>query len=163
MNLRLRRPRPNEAATLSDIGRRSKAHWGYDDAFMHASADELTVSAESLEDPSEYWQLAELDERIAGYIGVIPVAADTAEIEAMFVEPEFIGTGVGRHLFIAARDAARAQGYTCLSIQSDPYAAGFYEAMGAKRIGDRPSDSVPGRSLPLYELDLTKVHYETES
>ena len=124
---------------------------------MRACGDELTVSAKSLADPSEYWQLAEVDDRIAGYIGVVPVSADIAEIEAMFVEPEFIGTGVGRHLFIAARDAAKAQGYTCLSIQSDPYAAGFYEAMGAERIGDRPSDSVPGRSLPLYELDLKKA------
>lgn len=147
---------------LSGIGWRSKAHWGYDEAFMLACRDELAVSPASLTDPAEYWQLAELDGRVAGYIGVVSRSVDTAEIEAMFVEPEFIGSGIGRRLFLAARDAARARGYTCLVIQSDPQAAGFYEAMGAKRVGDRPSDSVPGRSLPLYEFDLTKLSEQTE-
>ena len=162
MNVRLRKPKPDEAAALSDIGWRSKAHWGYDDAFMRACRDELTVSAESLTDSAGYWQLAEVDGRIAGYIGVVPESADTAEIEALFVEPGFIGSGIGRHLLLAATDAARARGYTHLVIQSDPDAAGFYEKMGAKRIGDRPSDSVPGRGLPLYELDLTKPYERTE-
>lgn len=163
MTLKLRRPEPEEAAALSDIGWRSKAHWGYDNAFMRACRDELTVSAESLTDSAEYWQLAEVDGRIAGYIGVVPESADTAEIEALFIEPEFIGSGIGRHLLLAATDAAKARGYTVLLIQSDPDAAGFYEKMGAKRIGDRPSDSVPDRRLPLYELDLTKANKRTES
>jgi len=158
VNVRLRRPEPGEAATLGDIGWRSKAHWGYDDAFMHACRDELTVSEESLTDPSEYWQLAEVDGRIAGYVGLVPESADTAEIEALFVEPEFIGSGIGRLLLLAATDAAKARGYTGIVIQSDPDAAGFYEKMGAKRVGDRPSDSVPGRNLPLYVLDLTTTH-----
>jgi len=30
----------------------------------------------------------------------------------------------------------------------------FYVAVGAKQIGTRESDSVPGRFLPLFELDL---------
>jgi hypothetical protein len=33
--------------------------------------------------------------------------------------------------------------------------AGFYERNGAVRIGEEPSDAVPGRRLPLYELSLT--------
>jgi protein Tex len=32
--------------------------------------------------------------------------------------------------------------------------AGFYERNGAVRIGEAPSDAVPGRLLPLYELRL---------
>ncbi len=163
VEVRLRKPEPGEAAVLSAIAWRSKAHWGYDDAFMRACRDELTVSAESLKDSSEYWQLAEVDGRIAGFIGVVPESTDTAEIEALFVEPEFIGGGIGRHLLLAATDAAKARGYTVLVIQSDPDAAGFYEKMGAKLVGDRPSDSVPGRRLPLYELDLTKAYEQTEA
>jgi hypothetical protein len=33
--------------------------------------------------------------------------------------------------------------------------AGFYERNGAVRSGEAPSDAVPGRLLPLYELWLT--------
>ena len=41
-----------------------------------------------------------------------------------------------------------------LTILADPNAAGFYERNGAVRIGEAPSDAVPGRLLPLYELRL---------
>ena len=35
-----------------------------------------------------------------------------------------------------------------------PNAAGFYERNGAVRSGEAPSDAVPGRLLPLYEVRL---------
>ena len=41
-----------------------------------------------------------------------------------------------------------------LAILADPNAAGFYERNGAVRIGEAPSDAVPGRLLPLYEVRL---------
>jgi hypothetical protein len=37
---------------------------------------------------------------------------------------------------------------------ADPNAAGFYERSGAVRVGEAPSDAVPGRRLPLYEIRL---------
>jgi hypothetical protein len=41
-----------------------------------------------------------------------------------------------------------------LDIEADPFAAGFYERMGARRIGTVASGVIPGRWLPLYRLDL---------
>ena len=41
-----------------------------------------------------------------------------------------------------------------LTILADPHAAGFYERNGARQIGEAPSDAIPGRSLPLYEIML---------
>jgi hypothetical protein len=41
-----------------------------------------------------------------------------------------------------------------LTILADPNAAGFDERNGAVRIGEAPSDAVPGRLLPLYEIRL---------
>jgi hypothetical protein len=34
-------------------------------------------------------------------------------------------------------------------IASDPFAEPFYRAMGAERIGETPSDAIPGRLIPL--------------
>jgi hypothetical protein len=45
-----------------------------------------------------------------------------------------------------------ARGFRVLEIQGDPNAARFYERVGARRIGERESASVPGRMLPLFEL-----------
>jgi hypothetical protein len=41
-----------------------------------------------------------------------------------------------------------------LTILADPNAAGFCERNGAVRIGEAPSDAVPGHLLPLYEIRL---------
>ena len=40
-------------------------------------------------------------------------------------------------------------------IQGDPHAEGFYRSIGARRIGTRLSESIPGRELPLFSIDLT--------
>ena len=42
-----------------------------------------------------------------------------------------------------------------MAILADPNAAPFYERMGARFVSHAPSDAIPGRTLPLYEYDLT--------
>ena len=42
-----------------------------------------------------------------------------------------------------------------MTILADPHAAPFYERMGARFVRNAPSDAIPGRTLPLYEYDLT--------
>ena len=70
------------------------------------------------------------------------------------VEPRHIRSGVGRALLAHAIAEARRRGAERLTILADPNAAGFYERNGAVRIGEAPSDAVPGRVLPLYEVGL---------
>ena len=45
--------------------------------------------------------------------------------------------------------------FRSMLIHGDPHADAFYRAMGARKIGTRPSESIPGRELPLYNIDLT--------
>ena len=47
---------------------------------------------------------------------------------------------------------ARRRGATRLTILADPNAAAFYERNGARKIGMAPSDAIPGRFVPLYEI-----------
>jgi hypothetical protein len=44
--------------------------------------------------------------------------------------------------------------YERLLIQSDPFAEGFYLRLGADRIGEVPSQALPGRVLPLLVYPL---------
>ena len=53
-----------------------------------------------------------------------------------------------------AIDEARRRGAKRLTILADPYAAAFYERHGARPVGEAPSDAIPGRLLPLYEVAL---------
>lgn len=152
--VRLRAARPDEAGALTELALRSKAYWGYDDDFIAACRDELTVQLGDIDAGRVI--VAEVDGGLGGFstlVGTPPVA----EVEALFVEPEHIGAGfgIGTTLFAALCDAARGAGFTRLLIEADPNAAGFYEHLGAVKVGDRPSGSIPGRTLPLLELDIS--------
>jgi predicted N-acetyltransferase YhbS len=76
------------------------------------------------------------------------------ELDALFVAPEHIGTGLGKALMGWAIRTARAAGAARLSILSDPHAAPFYRHLGARDVGSEPSPPPPGRTLPLLHLQL---------
>jgi GNAT superfamily N-acetyltransferase len=80
--------------------------------------------------------------------------ADTLDLDKLFIEPRHIRAGFGRILLTHAIDEARRRGARRLTILSDPYAAAFYERNGARLVGEASSDAIPGRSLPLYEINL---------
>ena len=79
---------------------------------------------------------------------------DERYLGGLFVEPAFIGTGLGRALMRHALAAARASGARTMVIHGDPNAGPFYEASGAVVVGRVPSGSIPGRTLPTFEIDL---------
>ena len=150
----IRPARREEATLLTGLSVRSKAYWGYDPAFIDACADELRIASDDLSDPEQVWRVACRGERIAGVYGLSPVDAETVELEALFVEPGDIGSGVGRRLVDDAIAVARSKGFSRIRIQGDPNAEGFYLAIGARRAGERESGSIPGRFLPLFEISL---------
>ena len=150
----LRLARVGEAESLTSLCMRSKAHWGYDAEFMRLCMPSLTVSEESI---TQGRVLVATDE--AGRtIGTVSVGqdGDDAELGLMFVDPPAIGDGVGRALFEAAARLARKLGYRRMTILADVNAAPFYERMGARFVSHRPSDAIPGRTLPFYEYDLAE-------
>ncbi|MEV7678433.1 GNAT family N-acetyltransferase [Streptomyces sp. NPDC088341] len=141
--MRIRNARPDEARALSGLVLRSKAHWGYDEAFMAACRTELTISAADI--AARRMVVAE-DEKSGAALGVASLEgkAPDGTLGLLFVEPRAIGRGIGRTLYAHVLDAARAEGIERLTIDSDPHAVGFYRALGA-----RP---VPGGAEPLSRL-----------
>lgn len=150
-SLVIRSPLLTELDALSTLQMRSKAYWGYDAEFIRACKEELTLRPEHLTETAVV--VADLDGRPAGVAQVGPYGQD-ADLLALFVDPPFIGKGLGRALFDWCLSAARDISQTRLLIDAEPGAAAFYEHMGARRIGTRPSGSIPGRMLPLYEIPL---------
>jgi GNAT superfamily N-acetyltransferase len=149
--LALRPARPEEGAALTELCLRSKAVWGYDDAFMQACRKELTLTPATM--LASQVQVAELDGRLAG-MAEVKSSGDTAQLEKLFVEPAMLRTGAGRKLFDWAKATARAAGATVLVIEADPDAAEFYRRMGAVDDGLVPSGSIPGRRIPRLNLLL---------
>ena len=148
----LRAARPDEAGALSRIAFASKAHWGYDAAFMAACREELTVSEAQIGERDIL--VAERDGVLLGFGGLCPREDGEPEIWHLFVAPEAMGQGAGRLLTAALIEKARATGVQRLWVESDPNAESFYQACGFRRVGETPSGSIAGRSLPLLVMDF---------
>ncbi|SEN55156.1 GNAT family N-acetyltransferase [Lihuaxuella thermophila] len=150
--LSFRRAQPAEAPILSEIAFRSKAYWGYDAEFMAKAREELVITAEAVRTNLIYTAVSD-EQRILGFYeltGHPPVI----KLSALFIDPAVIRRGIGRKLFAHALKIARKMGAKKLLIDSDPNAKGFYESMGAVQMGEVPSGSIPGRMLPLLEIEI---------
>jgi pimeloyl-ACP methyl ester carboxylesterase/GNAT superfamily N-acetyltransferase len=151
--LRLRPGRPQDAVALTELALRSKAHWGYDDAFMAACRAELTLTAGQI---SARRTVVAEESGTGTPAGFVTLEGEPPHgvLGMLFVAPDAMGRGAGRLLYgHALREAARL-GFTRIAIDADPNAEPFYRAMGAVTVGRVPSGSVPGRTLPLMRADV---------
>lgn len=175
--LRIRRARLEEADTLAprltELCRRSKAHWGYPQELLERWADDLRIEpadidrdvvllAEATDDAPGGPDLSHL--LLLGFarVGVDPdTDASTgagpriARLHDLWVEPQVMGQGIGRTLMEAAIEVARTLPAERLRVVSDPNAEPFYERFGTTRVGEEDSDIVAGRRLPILELPLS--------
>lgn len=159
---RNRPPQIRDAATVdcdavTELCMRSKRSWGYDQDFMNQSRAALTLTPERLED----WTVRLAESPGGKLIGVVAAslgdARREAELELMFVEPAWMGAGVGAALMKDLANRLLSHGVETLWILSDPDAEPFYHRLGAIRVGLRPSDAIAGRRLPWLRLDLVRA------
>jgi N-acetylglutamate synthase-like GNAT family acetyltransferase len=146
----IRPARKGEAKLLTALAIRSKAIWGYSPDFMRACEAELTIDEEALD--SVFVKVHE--DEVVGLYSLQKLSGECVELQALFVEPNRLRRSYGTELLEDARRRARAGGYRTMVIQGDPNAAAFYRFIGAIQVGERESESVPGRMLPLFELVL---------
>lgn len=143
---------PAEADALTQIALAAKRHWGYPECWIEIWMPQLTFRPEYFES-NETWAAVDGDMPIAFY--TLLEANEIASIENLWVQPEYMGQGIGKQLFLHAVANARARGYQTLQLEADPNALSFYERMGMHKIGERHSE-VDGqlRILPIMEISL---------
>lgn len=156
-SLNIREAFPDEACLLSDLALLSKAHWGYSQDFLDSCRSELTVDPAQIGSDSYQCFAAVQAGVIIGFYALKRLSEDDYELEALFVAPEHIGTGIGRALITHAKHTLSQRGAARLIIQGDPNATLFYVAAGGRKIGARESGSIPGRHLPLFEIEIRSI------
>jgi GNAT superfamily N-acetyltransferase len=149
----IRRARSEESGYLTGLTIRSKAHWGYEAAFMEAVRDELEFQPSKFQPDFHVYILEENGERL-GFCSLIPIDRETIELHDLFLDPERIGKGYGKQLWSYAVNLARDLGYYKLILTADPHAEPFYARQGAVRIGEKASKAFPARQLPQMEYSL---------
>ena len=96
--------------------------------------------------------------RPVGVAAVEPAGSERGfDLSLLFVEPVANGKGVGRMLFEAAVAFVARQSGASLSLLANPLPAPFYRHLGAVRVGEAPSDAIPGRALPLFEYVISRA------
>ena len=136
--------RADDEDRLRQVARASKAHWGYDAERVRTWAAGLEYAGKDV------WVADE-----AGPVGyaTLTVAAELAQLDELWVEPSWIGGGVGSELFRFVAARAESLGALRLEWAADPNSVGFYERMGARLLRDSPP-SEWGRILPVMGIEL---------
>ena len=151
--MQIMRAQPDDAAKLTKIAFVAKRHWGYPEKWMQHWSESLTIRQDFISSNETYSAI--IDGQPVGFYGL---SSDGGQLwlEHLWVLPEAMGRGVGRALFVHALKRARALGFQSLEIESDPNAEGFYQRMGARRVGANVTE-MDGRrrELPVlvYEID----------
>jgi GNAT superfamily N-acetyltransferase len=143
---RLRPAVPEDYERVRELTCDSKAHWGYDRDFVRSWAEGL-----SFESDRERW-VAECDGVVVAWAAIVPPAGGVVVLDDLWVDPAWIGRGLGGRLFRRAVDRARELGAVRLEWGAEPNAVGFYEKLGGRKLRDHVTEW--GRVAPWMGLDL---------
>ena len=149
--MNIRQASSEEAAELTRIAHDAKRHWGYPEHWIEHWDADLTITPEFISNNQVF--VAEDGDRLSGFYA-LTIKDQKAELEHMWVAPDSIGTGIGKALFLSAMQKAAELKLRSVEISSDPNAEGFYQKMGAYRVGESTSevDGEP-RILPRLSID----------
>lgn len=149
----IRPARTDEAAALTAIAHAAKRHWGYPEAWIERWRDVLTITPAYIRGHVVFVAV-DGDDRPRGFYALV-MDGTNAVLDHLWMEPAWMGRGLGRELLVHALATARARGAARLEIDSDPHAEAFYRRMGARRVGEVRADvdGVP-RVLPRMEITL---------
>ena len=149
MKPRITKATPSDTDAMTELIIASKQHWGYPDEWIQLWMNELTITPEKLDERDFY--LGKNREEIIFIYAISSLGGDEYELEDCWVAPSHIGQGFGHLLFDDLKSRLIVLGCSRLLIISDPNAAGFYNKMGAFKIGEKPT-KIEGRNFPVFEF-----------
>jgi len=136
---------------LNEITIAAKAHWGHDLSWVEqwvAAGDFAGVAVSH----DEAW-VVEIDGSIAGW-SALQLRGEVAWLEDLWVDPAYMGRGVGTALFREATTRATRAGAQRMEWEADLDAVGFYQRMGGRPVRDSDVTEL-GRILPIMAFDLS--------
>ncbi len=145
--MQIRQAHPHEADLLTDIAIKAKSHWGYDPDQIETWREFLTFTPEYVQ-ANSVW-VAVVEDEVAGVAGIEHTDDDGTVLEHLWVLPDYIGQGIGKHLFLHVAELEHEFEFT-----SDPNADNFYIKMGAVKIGEYES-ILQGRMLTKFRYTKT--------
>ena len=157
----IRRAAKEEADMLTAISFRSKRYWNYPESYYEIWHDELTITAEYIDQHEVY--VAELNEEVIGYYSIIHLDRDMEIsgiplargywLEHMFVLPAHMGCSIGTGMISHLFKICNLKNISRINVLADPNAREFYTKRGFTFVREYPS-TIEGRTTPLLTLSL---------
>lgn len=131
--VRIRHAVAGEKDALEMLQRRSSDIWGQYRERLAANPDAIELALTFI-DRGLVRVAVDDDDTPVGFSVVIPTDAHVHELDGLFVEPVYLGCGVGRALVEDAAARAAGGGAASLEVTAGP-AQGFYEKLGFEVTG----------------------------
>jgi len=147
----IRPARADEGERLRGIARAAKAHWGYDEDWVRGWAAQGDFTPEAL--AGKPVLVAEFGGHALGFASLIP-QGEVCVLGDLWIDPDWIGRGIGTRLFEACAERARDLGATRMEWEAEPKAVGFYEKLGGRYLRDSEPTQL-GRRIPVMGMDLS--------
>jgi GNAT superfamily N-acetyltransferase len=149
-SLVIRPAQPQEGKRLREIALAAKAHWGYDEDWVSGWAAQGDFTPEAL--AGKPVLVAEFGGHALGFASLIP-QGEVCVLDDLWIDPDWIGRGIGTRLFEACAERARDLGATRMEWEAEPNAVGFYEKLGGRYLRDSPPTEL-NRVIPVMGLEL---------
>jgi GNAT superfamily N-acetyltransferase len=153
LSMKIVRAQPEDAPRLTEIAFAAKRHWGYPERRIENWRDILTMRPEFIAANVAYAAIE--NGRAVGFY-LLTMEADGIHLDHLCILPAAMRRGIGRSLFEHAIEQAKNSGFGTLKIEADPNAEGFYQRLGARRVGVNVTE-IDGRprELPLLEYRIS--------
>jgi GNAT superfamily N-acetyltransferase len=119
--------RPDEVHALEQLQRRASGQDG-DRAGRSEDPDAIRISVAAVRD--QRVRVAAGGGVTLGFATVLPVERQVSRLDALYVEPEWVGRGVGAALLEDAEAIAADEGIVRLEVEVTPSLVAYFEAAG---------------------------------
>ena len=110
----IRKAQTENSEILTNIAVEAKRHWGYPESWIKHWEPQLTITPDYID--SNHVYVFEHDGEIRGFYALCEVDNKT-ELDHMWVLPAYIGSGIGKELFLDAMERAANMNVSAVGIK----------------------------------------------
>jgi N-acetylglutamate synthase-like GNAT family acetyltransferase len=150
--VRVRAAMPDDLPALRRLYRRSSLSNEGDRTVLLANPDALVLGADGVSEGRTRVAVA-LDSRIVGFATLLLREDSTAELEDLFVDPDWMRQGIATRLVADLIEQARRTQVRSVWVTANPHAYDFYLSVGFTHVRDVKTELGAGSRMELPVAD----------